>query len=503
MDTFAGYIADEKVHESRNKIIYRGHHGDDPHRVMIKVLKTRHPSSSEVARFKQEFSELARLDMPGVVRMLELVTDDHGFAMVEADVGGASLKTRMNGEKAVMDDFLEKALALARIMGTIHKNKLIHMDIKHSNIIVNGSGKDLHITDFGLSAMLTHANDELYHADVVSGSLLYMSPEMTGRMNRSVDYRTDMYSLGVLFYQMVTGDVPFKFNDPMEMIHAHIARPPTPPVELNPALPVVISDMILKLLAKTPEERYQNCFGLAADLKTCLHQFRETGRVNDFPLAGKDFPIKFHVPQILVGREDELKRLLGAFEAARESTGEIMLVLGRPGIGKSALINEIHKPIVAKKGYFLFGKFDQFKKEVPYSAIIQAFQGFMRQILAESETRLHVWRKDLNHALGANAKVISAVIPELELILGEQPPVPELPPEESQNRFNLVFRSFIRVFTTKDRLLSIFIDDLQWADMASLKLIKTIMTGYEVQSLFFIGAYRDNEVQDHHPLSIT
>ena len=311
--------------------------------------------------------------------------------------------------------------------------------------------------DFGISAALTHANDEIYNPDVIEGTLAYMSPEQTGRMNRSVDYRTDLYSLGITFYEMLTGEVPFTSKDPMELIHSHIARQPIPPRELNSSIPPVISAIILKLLSKTPEERYQNSLGLAADIDECLNRITRKGDINDFILGTRDISIKFNIPQIIVGREKELKTLMESFEQVSAGTSEIMFVLGHPGIGKSALINEIHKPIVAKRGYFIFGKYDQFRKDVPYSSIIQAFQGLIRQILAESEERITIWKGKLLSALGVNGKVISSVIPELEHIIGAQPGVPDLNPEESQNRFNLVFQNFVNVFTSEEHPLVLFL----------------------------------------------
>src|SRR4030042_1466631 len=302
---------------------------------------------------------------------------------------------------------------------------------------------------------------------------------------------------------MLTGEVPFKSKDPMELIHSHIARQPVPPDKLNPSIPSVISSIIIKLLSKTPEERYQNSMGLMADIDECLNQLTHNNKIDIFHLATRDISIKFNIPQMLVGRSGEIEELMRSFERIDSGRCEIMLVTGNPGIGKSALVNEIHKPIVAKKGFFISGKYDQFRRDVPYSSIIQAFQWLVKQILVQSDENLRVYKERLVNALGNIGKVITDVIPQVELIVGKQPDIPELGPEESQNRFNLVFRNFINVFATQESPLVLFLDDLQWVDSASLKLIKTIVTQRENIFLLFLGAYRDNEVSESHPLIIT
>ncbi|HNY95163.1 MAG TPA: AAA family ATPase, partial [Flexilinea sp.] len=368
-------------------------------------------------------------------------------------------------------------------MGLIHKNNIIHLDIKPDNILINEERGDVKIADFGISAVLTHANDELYNPDVIEGTLSYMSPEQTGRMNRGVDYRTDIYSLGATLYEMLTGEVPFKSKDPMELIHSHIARQPLPPHRINSSIPQVLSSIVMKLLSKNPEERYQNCMGLMADIDECLNQLNQKGSIGEFPIASKDISIRFNIPRSLVNRDNERFELMRCFERTSKGLSEMMLVTGQPGIGKSALINEVYKPIVARKGYFIFGKYDRFRKDVPYSAIIQSFQGLIRQLISESEEKIETWREKLLAALGPNGKVITDVIPELELIIRKQPDLPLLGPEESMNRFNLVFQNFIRVFTTEEHPLALFLDDLQWADQASLKLLENLMTTYETKYL--------------------
>ena len=503
MERFADYILHEKLHDSIDSAVYRGTRETSAERAIVKVLKTKYPTVSDIARFRQEYSLVKRLDIDGVVKTHALLEDGGNFAIVQEDFDGIPLKQAMKKGKKGLAGFLRIAREIAHILGQIHQNNIIHLDIKPGNILVNEKTGQVKITDFGISASLTHVNDELYHPEVIEGTLLYMSPEQTGRMNRNVDYRTDLYSLGITFYEMLTGRVPFRSSDPMEVIHSHIARAPKPPERIEASIPQVLSNIVMKLLSKTPEERYQNSLGLMADLDECLKQLTETGEIGDFELAARDISIRFNLPQIIVGREKHFDAMMAAFEKASIGGKGITFVLGSPGIGKSALVREIHKPIVGKRGYFISGKYDQFKREVPYSSIIQAFQGLTRQILTESEERIAAWKKNLTGALGPNGKVVSGVIPELELIIGAQSQVPELPPEESQNRFNIVFQNFISVFTTKEHPLVIFLDDLQWADPASLTLLKTIMTHPDTRYLLLIGAYRDTEVTPHHPLSIT
>jgi diguanylate cyclase (GGDEF)-like protein len=503
MEKFSDYILTEKIHETRNSVIYRGHRENETQPVIIKLLKTSHPTAAEVARFIQEYNLLKALDVPNVIKIHDLVKQEDQYAIIEEDFGGVSLKQTLKQKKHDLKSLLQISSKVSETLGLIHKNNIIHLDIKPDNILINAEKGEVKITDFGISAVITHANDELYNPDVIEGTLSYMSPEQTGRMNRGVDYRTDIYSLGVTLYEMLTGEVPFRSTDPMELIHAHIARQPLPPNFVNSSIPPVLSSMVMKLLSKNPEERYQNCLGLKVDIDECLNQLLEKGHIEDFPIAKKDISIRFNIPRSLVDRENERIELMKYFERVCKGLSEMVLVTGQPGIGKSALVNEIHKPVIAKKGYFIFGKYDQFRKDVPYSAIIQSFQGLIRQIISESEKKIQIWREKLLAALGPNGKVITDVIPELELIIQKQPDLPELGPEEALNRFNIVFQKFISVFTTEEHPLVLFLDDLQWADQASLKFLENLMTTYETKYLFLIGAYRDNEIHDAHPLTLT
>src|SRR4030043_1843753 len=300
MEKFADYILREKIHETSNSFIYRGQKENQPQSLIIKVLKTKYPTPSEIARFKQEFNLVKNLDLDGIIKTYDLIEYNDSYAIIEEDFDGISLKKIIKTKKPDIKSFLQIALKLSETLGILHENNIIHLEIKHDNIFINTKRSTVKITDFGISAALTHANDEIYNPDVIEGTLAYISPEQTGRMKRSVDYRTDLYSLGVTFHEMLPGEAPFKSKDPMELIHSHIARQPAPLVELNPAVPAIISDITLKLLSKMPEERYQNSLGLMADIDTCLKQLTKKGKIDDFKLGTRDISVRFNIPQVLV-----------------------------------------------------------------------------------------------------------------------------------------------------------------------------------------------------------
>jgi len=505
MGKFADYILREKIHETRHSIIYRGHKENESQPFIIKLLKTIYPTPSEIARFKQEYELIKNLDLEGVIKTFDIINYDNRFALILEDFNGVSLKSLLDEKKKFdLKSFLGISVKIAETLGKIHLKGIAHRDIKPHNILINPITEAVKITDFGISAILTHENQEIYNPDFITGTLAYMSPEQTGRMNRTVDYRTDLYSFGVTLYEMLTGSLPFKSydHDPMELIHSHIAVMPDTPFMKNSGIPLVISNMIMRLLAKTPEERYQNGFGVMADIRECSRQLEVKKNIEAFELGRDDISNRFIIPQKLFGREKEIKALRESFEDVTTTAKgtAIMVVAGAPGIGKSSLVNELHKPIVAKRGYFISGKYEQFRRDKPYSAIIQAFQVLVKQILSESEDRISVWKENILKALGTNGKVITDVIPEIELIIGKQPDLPALGPEESKNRFNFVFEKFTSVFPTKDHPIVLFLDDLQWVDIASIHLMKNILISRNIRHLLMIVSYRDNELDDSHPV---
>ncbi|MBR8838107.1 MAG: AAA family ATPase [Stigonema ocellatum SAG 48.90 = DSM 106950] len=503
--SIAGYHLREELYSGSRTLLYRGVRQTDSLPVVIKLLKNPYPSFAELVPFRNQYTVAKNLHSPLIIQTYSLETYQNGYALVMEDFGGIALKGYFTCQETLQTKFLQEflpiALALSNALEILYRNQIIHKDIKPSNILINPQTKQVKLIDFSIASLLPREAQALISPNVLEGTLGYISPEQTGRMNRGIDYRTDFYSLGVTFYELLTGELPFKSNDLMELVHHHIAKPAPLVHEINPQIPSVLSAIVSKLMAKNAEDRYQSPLGLKFDLENCWDQIQETGKIEGFEIARRDVCDRFIIPEKLYGREAEIKNLLQAFERVSNGATEMMLVAGFSGIGKTALINEVHKPIVRQRGYFIKGKFDQFQRNIPFSAFVQAFRDLMGQLLTESDVQIQKWKSKLLEALGENGRVIIEVIPELERIIGQQPSVPELSGTELQNRFNLLFQKFTQVFTSAKHPLVMFLDDLQWADSGSLKLIQLFManTGH----LFLIGAYRDNEVSQAHPLMLT
>ncbi|MDB5923730.1 MAG: hypothetical protein JWN13_2666, partial [Betaproteobacteria bacterium] len=422
-------------------------------------------------------------------------------AMPVSDAGFRSLEGMLGGRMEV-GSFLCIAIAIASALGRVHQQRLVHKDIKPANILVNSDNGEVRFTGFGLSSRMARERPQPRPPESIAGTLAYMAPEQTGRMNRSIDSRSDLYALGVTLYQMLTGSLPFTATDPMEWVHCHIARKPVPPSERLDNVPAPVSAIIMRLLAKTPEDRYQTAGGVGHDLRRCLAAWEAERRIDDFPLGEHDMPDRLLIPEKLYGRSREVETLLTAFE--RMVTGgkpELVLVSGYSGIGKSSVVNELHKVLVPPRGLFASGKFDQYKRDVPYATLAQAFQSLVRYLLGKSDAELRGWRDALAEALGPNGPLMIDLVPDLKLIIGDQPPVPELSPQDARGRFQVVFRRFIGVFAQRDHPLALFLDDLQWLDAATLDLLEDLLTPPGVPHLMLIGAYRDNEVMAAHPLA--
>jgi serine/threonine protein kinase len=500
------YQIKEKLNEGTHSIVYRACRRDDNQGVILKVMKQEYPTSEEITYFKREYEVIRALSgTPGVVQAYGLEKVENRFMLILEDFGGESL-TRLIQQKHVnpeLSELMHLAIQIAKILGEIHSQNVIHKNINPSNIVWNPKTGQVKIIDFGFSARLPGEKEIMRNLNMLEGTLPYMAPEQTGRMNRAIDYRTDFYSFGVSFYEILTGRLPFETTDVLELVHCHIAKIPIPVHEQNSKIPEILSKMISRLMAKNVEERYQSISGIIFDLHKCMVELLSKGRIDCFDIGQQDVFDKFQIPQKLYGRAREMETLLDAFEQASNGTTEIMVVTGYSGIGKTSLVREIHQQLIEKQGYFITGKFDQFKHDIPYTSLIQAFHVLIRQILTESEEKISFWKERLLETLGLNGQVIVNVIPDIELIIGKQPPVEELPPTESQNRFNLVIQNFIRVFAQPNHPLTIFLDDLQWIDSASLKLIRLLVTDPETKFIFFIGAYRDNEVDAAHHLILT
>lgn len=502
--TIPGYQIVETFHEGAKTVIYRGRQETGPLEVVVKTVRAEYPTIEEITRLRHEYKILQPLSIEGVIKPLELKNCQHSLALVLEYFDGLSLEKFITGnERISLINFFKIAINLAQTLGELHLENLIHKDIKPHNILLNPQTQQIKLIDFSIATRLAKENSTGSNLNLLEGTLAYMSPEQTGRMNRSIDYRTDFYSLGVTFYEMLTSKLPFTTQDPMELVHNHIAVKPLPPRKINPKIPHAVSSIVMKLLAKNAEDRYQSAFGLKADLEQCLAQLQTTGFIEDFTPGLRDKSGQFLIPQKLYGRSEEVKTLLNAFERVSQGKSEMMLIAGYSGIGKTCVVNEVHKPIVGARGYFTSGKFDQFKRDIPYAALIQALSELIRQLLTETSLGIQQWKSKILEAVGSNGQVIIDVIPEIELIIGSQPEVPQLGPTESQNRFQRVFKQFINVFTKSEHPLVIFLDDLQWGDIASLKLIQLLITDPDSQYLLLLGAYRDNEVNPTHSLILT
>ncbi|MBD2488503.1 ATP-binding sensor histidine kinase [Aulosira sp. FACHB-615] len=498
-----GYRISEELYNGSRTLVYRAVRESDSIPVVIKLLKNPYPSFSELLLFRNQYTIGKNLNSPLIIQTYSLEPLHNGYMLVMEDFGGISLKDYFSKNQglASLEEFLILAIALCDTLNLLYHERIIHKDIKPSNILINPETKQIKLIDFSIASLLPRETQTLVNPNVLEGTLAYISPEQTGRMNRGIDYRTDFYSLGVTFYEFLTGELPFSSNDAMELVHSHIAKIPPLLHAINRDIPSVISEIVSKLMAKNAEDRYQSALGLKFDLEKCLTQLRETGEIQSFAIASRDLCDRFIIPDKLYGRETEVNTLLEAFERVSQGTTEMMLVAGFSGIGKTAVVNEVHKPIVRQRGYFIKGKYDQFNRNIPFSAFVQAFRDLMGQLLTESDVQIEQWKHKILEAVGENGQVIIEVIPELENIIGAQLPVVELSGAAAENRFNLLFQKFTQIFTTKEHPLVIFLDDLQWADSASLKLIQLLIanTGH----LFIIGAYRDNEVNPGHPLLLT
>ncbi|MEH2109003.1 trifunctional serine/threonine-protein kinase/ATP-binding protein/sensor histidine kinase [Nostoc sp.] len=499
-----GYKVSEELYNGSRTLVYRGVRETDSLSVVIKLLKNLYPSFHELLSFRNQYTIAKNLNSPLIVQTYSLEPYQNGYALVMEDFGGISLKNYFTSPEtpyiASCEEFLRIAIALCNALDILYRERIIHKDIKPANILINPETKQVKLIDFSIASLLPRETQTLINPNVLEGTLAYISPEQTGRMNRGIDYRTDFYSLGVTFYELLTGVLPFQSKDPMELVHCHIAK--QPPSVIRDEIPQVISDIVMKLMAKNAEDRYQSALGLKFDLENCLHQLQVNGEIEAFGIGQRDVCDRFIIPDKLYGRETETATLLQAFERVSSGATEMMLVAGFSGIGKTAVVNEIHKPIVRQCGYFIKGKYDQFNRNIPLSAFVQAFRDLMGQLLSESDTQLLQWKEKILSALGENGQVLIDVIPELEQIIGKQPAAPELGGSAALNRFNLLFGKFIALFATQQHPLVMFLDDLQWADFASLNLIQVLMSQSEMGYLL-IGAYRDNEVFPAHPLMLT
>jgi PAS domain S-box-containing protein len=489
----------ELLHDDGDFALYRARQPHNPVPVLAR-LPTRTTSQS-IARLEHEYALASMLDPHWAAQPLTLdrsrvrpmlLLDDDGGEPLDCSLGPLELKR-----------FLLIAVYCAKALGHVHRCGLVHKDIKPANVLVNSNGK-VRLTGFGLAAQLPHELDPPTPPDIVTGSFAYMAPEQTGRINRSIDARSDLYSFGITLYEMLTGSLPFNATDAAEWIHCHIARRPTPPGERIDGVPEAVENIILKLLAKAAEDRYQSAAGVEADLESCRVAWDAHQEIDPFTLGAHDVSERLLIPEKLYGREAQTAAIVAAFDRiAAGAPAELVLISGYAGIGKSSIVNQLHHVLVQPRGLFAAGKFDQYKRGIPYVPFAQAFQSLVRDLLSKSDLEIDRWRHALEEALAPNGQLIVSLVPELALIIGEQPPVPTLPPQDAQNRFQLVFRRFLSVFAQPEHPLALFIDDLQWLDAATLDLLEHLATYSDVRHVLLVGAYRDNEVEPSHPLTRT
>lgn len=502
-----GYSVDDRLYSGRRCDVYHGRCDSDGAAVVLKCLQPFHHCAEAVERFRHQFELVRSLDGRGAVNARELITHRDLWVLVEEDIGGESLDRMVGADDLPLDQRLLLALHIVDALDQVHAAHIIHKDINPSNIVWNRDSDRVALIDFGIATRLSREDPVLRNPNVLEGTLAYLAPEQTGRMNASIDYRADYYSLGVTVYELLTGRRPFLADDALELVHCHIARRPPPLEDVSDGrVPAALGAVVMKLLAKSPDERYQSLLGVSADLRHCLEQLKQRGDIPAFPTGRSDRCARLTIPQRLYGRDAPTRQLLDAFAAANAGDGisaPLMLVTGASGIGKSALVRELYTPIAAAGGYFAGGKFDQLQRSLPYSAVVDALRELIRELLGEPEQRLRGWRDALADALGPNGRVIIDVVPELELIIGPQPDVQTLEPKETRNRFNRTLRRFIGVFARPGAPLVLFIDDLQWADRSSLRLIQDLLTENRPAHLLLIAAYRDTEVGPGDPLPAT
>ncbi len=518
----SGYRISDKIYESFRHLVYRAVRQRDDLPVVLKVLRNEYPDPEETAAFEREYRITQSFEGQGSIRAYGLEKLRHTLFMALEDFGGESLTCLAQDRNSGgfwcrsgfydLPTFLSLALQITDCLGLIHDQNIVHKDINPDNIVYNPQSKQLKIIDFGISSELPEENPKIRTPQVLKGNLAYISPEQTGRINRALDYRSDFYSLGVTLYRLLTGELPFTNADPLERVHNHIAREPESPLkvirnatELKQELAEnlqIISGIILKLLAKDAEERYQSAFGLKHDLHRCLQELKTEGKISKFEIASRDIPEHLCIPEKLYGRENELEILHQAFERISRGQCEMLLVKGYSGMGKSSLVEELRGQLSQRQAYFICGKFDQLQRDKPYLALIEAVRDMARQILTESSEHFVLWQTELQNALGQSAGVICEVIPEVEQIIGPQAAVPELPPEENRNRFRYLFSKFISVLARPGQPLVLFLDDLQWADLASLQLLEFFL-GSQPEHLLLIGTFRDNVIEPGHPLLLT
>ncbi|MEX1057369.1 MAG: AAA family ATPase, partial [Natronospirillum sp.] len=499
-----GYQLETLLHLVGQRVVYNAVRLSDGLPVVIKTLDSEYPDKQQLAGLRREYHTLHQLrDVEGVIAVLGLESFGNGNQAIVMERFGRSLSAVLADRQPLsLSHFFHLARQLITTLDGVHQCGMIHKDINPANILIDSERQNIRLIDCGLTSELSLERQFMASLGRLEGSLPYISPEQSGRMNRDLDYRSDYYSLGVTCFVWLTGQLPFEAGDALEWVHCHLSKLPPAPASVNRELPRILSDLVLKLMAKNPHERYQSAFGLLADLQRCQHHWLATGTLGTFELGLSDVSRQFQIPQKLYGRDRELAELMTLFDLVSDGSVELCMVSGYSGMGKSALVKEISVPLIRERGYLVQGKFDQYQNNRAYQALTEAFRSLMLQLLAEPSERLAQWRETLLDALGGGGQLLIDEIPELALIISEQDAVSELPPVEAQNRFQLLFVKFVQVFATAEHPLVIFIDDLQWSDIPTLHLLQRLISSRELNHLLMLGAYRSNEVKSGHPLRL-
>ncbi|WP_133135504.1 EAL domain-containing protein [Legionella rowbothamii] len=503
MVAISGYALQKKMRNNHNIDTYYAIRSKDRCPVLLKTPNNHHVTAENLAVLQHEFNLLQQLDAPTIIKAYDFLQDIPVPILILENVEGLLLHSYLKDNRLDIGDFCKLALQLVDIIGELHQLKIIHKEINPSNIIINPDKLTLKLIDLSVCSQISEETFEYMTLNNLEEDLAYISPEQTGRINRPIDYRTDFYSLGVTLYQMLTNQLPFQSNDPLELVHCHIAKKAPPAFEKRSDVPEMLNAIIDKLLNKMPESRYSSIIGLKSDLQACQEQWERQHCIKPFTLGLNDTRDYLSISRNLYGRNAQVGQLLQAFNRVSKGNKEIVLIAGYSGIGKTSLVNEVHKAMVQHRVYYIQGKFDQIQRNIPYSGIVSAFQKLVKQVLAQSEEHLNDLRTNLLHSLGKVGQVIIDVIPEIELIIGAQPSVPKLNPNDTQIRFNLAVQNLIRVFAQQNHPLVIFLDDLQWADNSSLHFIENLLQDQETNYLLLLGAYRNNEISEEHPLQQT
>lgn len=504
MDRILDYNILEVIREGKSSIIYRAVRSSDNLPVILKTLRQHHPLPRDILKYKQEYRISKALENLSCINVIyDFIKYDKGLITIYEDSGGMFLDNLMKAGSLSFEQSLKIAIGICSGLGEIHARNILYRNLIPCNIMVKMEPWDIRLVNFSLASYFSEDSQSSASFEKLDSSLAYVSPEQTGRINRPVDYRSDYYSLGVILYELFTGRLPFESDDPLELVHSHVARRPGSPVDLKSGIPSSLSEIIMKLISKGAEERYQSSYGIRADLELCLQRLGRLGADKTFKLGLLDIPERFAIPRRLYGRDNELGKLGESFELVASGGKRLTLVAGHAGIGKTSLVDQFYKNITSQKGYFASGKFDQLHRNIPHGSVITPFRGLIKQILTEPQDVLTEWKSKFLGALGVNCRVIMDFIPDIELIVGPQPAVPELEPTEAQSRFRIVFQEFVRVFCRPETPLLIFLDDLQWADLSSLKMLELIMVDPEIRYLYLIASFRDEEVDSSHPLMIT